>query len=74
MNAPLTTSGDVVTQVKASGESAGSLEVAPEPKPLVSQGSMATPTTSPHPAALPLYQKMGFSVYNQGTGIINWRG
>ena len=30
--------------------------------------------TADHPAALPLYQKMGFSVYNQGTGIINWRG
>ena len=30
--------------------------------------------TADHPAALPLYQKMGFSVYDQGTGVIEWRG
>ena len=27
-----------------------------------------------HPAALPLYQKMGFSVYDRGTGVIEWKG
>ena len=30
--------------------------------------------TADHPAALPLYQKMGFTVYAQGTGRIEWRG
>ena len=30
--------------------------------------------TGDHPAALPLYQKMGFTVYGQGEGTINWRG
>ncbi len=30
--------------------------------------------TADHPAALPLYQKMGFTVYSQDTGIIEWRG
>lgn len=27
-----------------------------------------------HPAALPLYQKMGFSVYDHGHGVIDWKG
>ncbi|WP_306249546.1 GNAT family N-acetyltransferase [Parvularcula sp. IMCC14364] len=30
--------------------------------------------TADHPAALPLYQKLGFSVYDQGKGVIEWRG
>ncbi|MCI5044957.1 MAG: GNAT family N-acetyltransferase [Aquisalinus sp.] len=30
--------------------------------------------TADHPAALPLYQKLGFTVYDQGHGIIEWRG
>ncbi|MGV6800429.1 MAG: GNAT family N-acetyltransferase [bacterium] len=30
--------------------------------------------TADHPAALSLYQKMGFSVYRQSEGIIEWKG
>lgn len=30
--------------------------------------------TADHPAALPLYQRMGFEVCGQGTGTITWKG
>lgn len=30
--------------------------------------------TADHPAALPLYQKFGFTPYRTGEGVIEWRG
>ncbi|NHK27621.1 GNAT family N-acetyltransferase [Parvularcula flava] len=30
--------------------------------------------TADHPAALPLYQKFGFTPYSTGRGVIEWRG